>query len=38
MGAAGDRQPKGMKKKHEASYMAEATNEEIMPREKGRKK
>ena len=33
MGAAGNKKPKGMKKKHEASYMAE----EIMPK-KGKKK
>ena len=30
-------EPKGMKKKHEASYMAEETNQEIMPK-KGKKK
>lgn len=29
MGAAGNKKPKGMKKKHEASYMAEETNQEI---------
>ena len=32
MGAAGNKKPKGMKKKHEASYMAEETNQEIMPK------
>lgn len=37
MGAAGNKKPKGMKKKHEASYMAEETNQEIMPK-KGKKK
>ena len=37
MGAAGKKKPKGMKKKHEASYMAEETNQEIMPK-KGKKK
>ena len=31
------KKPKGMKKKHEASYMAEETNQEIMPK-KGKKK
>ena len=29
MGAAGNKKPKGMKKKHESSYMAEETNQEI---------
>jgi len=28
MGAAGNKKPKGMKKKHEASYMAEETKRE----------
>lgn len=38
MGAAGNKKPKGMKKKHEASYMAEETNQEIMPRRKNRER
>ena len=32
MGAAGNKKPKGMKKKHEASYMADETNTEIIPK------
>ena len=37
MGAAGNKKPKGMKKKHEASYMAEETNQEIMPKKRKKK-
>lgn len=37
MGAAGNKKPKGMKKKHEASYMAEDSSKEIFPK-KGKKK
>lgn len=37
MGAAGNKKPKGMKKKHEASYVVEETSREIMPK-KGKKK
>lgn len=37
MGAAGNKKPKGMKKKHEASYMAEETTQEVMVK-KGKKK
>ena len=37
MGAAGNKKPKGMKKKHEASYMTEETTQEVMVK-KGKKK
>lgn len=37
MGAAGNKKPKGMKKKHEASYMTEEETKEFMPK-KGKKK
>ncbi len=37
MGAAGNKKPKGMKKKHEASYLAEEATKEITPK-KGKKK
>ena len=37
MGAAGNKKPKGMKKKHDDFNMAEETNQEIMPK-KGKKK
>lgn len=37
MGAAGNKKPKGMKKKHEASYMAEDSIKETFLK-KGKKK
>lgn len=37
MGAAGNKKPKGMKKKHEASYMAEDSTKETFLK-KGKKK
>lgn len=37
MGAAGNKKPKGMKKKHEASYLSEETMQKPMQK-KGKKK
>lgn len=37
MGAAGNKKPKGMKKKHEASYLSEEPMQEPMQK-KGKKK
>ena len=37
MGAAGNKKPKGMKKKHEASYLAEEPTHEVALK-KGKKK
>lgn len=37
MGAAGNKKPKGMKKKHEASYVAEEATHET-EQKKGKKK
>ena len=37
MGAAGNKKPKGMKKKHEASYLAEEATHEVALK-KGKKK
>ena len=37
MGAAGNKKPKGMKKKHEAGYMAEEATQEVMTK-KGKRK
>jgi len=39
MGAAGNKKPKGMKKKHEASYLAEETEQQAVNfNKKGKKK
>jgi len=38
MGAAGNKKPKGMKKKHEASYMKEDLSQQNDLQKKGKKK